>query len=132
VVHNRASDDAMLAVFREERFRGLSADFHSFSGSLEMARELIERGCWIGVSGMVTFNAAENIREIVAAVPLDRLLLETDTPYLAPVPYRGKPNQPAWVVEVACRVAKERGLSLEEVGKRSTDNFLRLFSKAGA
>jgi TatD DNase family protein len=130
VVHNRESDQAMLSMLREERFAPLAADFHSFSGSVEMARELVERGCFLGVSGMVTFKAADNIRQIVAAVPLDRLLLETDTPYLAPVPYRGKPNEPAWVVEVAQRVAEERGLSFGEVASKTTESFLELFSKA--
>jgi TatD DNase family protein len=130
VVHNRDSDSAMLSMFREPAFQGLAADFHSFSGSLEMARELVARGCWLGVSGMVTFRRAENIREILTILPLERLLLETDAPYLAPVPHRGKPNEPAWVVEVAARVAAERGLSPSDLARQTTVNFFTLFSRA--
>lgn len=130
VVHNRNSDEAMLAVLRDPAFSGLAADFHSFAGSLAMAEELIARGFYLGVTGMVTFKRADNIREILSRIPDDRLLVETDTPYLAPEPHRGKPNRPAWVVEVAERVAKERGWSLEETGRRTSENFFRLFPRA--
>lgn len=130
VVHNRDSDEAMLAVLRDPAFGGLTADFHSFAGSLAMAEELIARGFYLGVTGMVTFRRADNIREILSRIPEDRLLVETDTPYLAPEPHRGKPNRPAWVVEVAERVAKERGWSLEETRRRTSENFFRLFPRA--
>lgn len=131
VVHNRDSNEIMLELVREPGFEDLRADFHSFAGGLQMALELIDRGCYLGFSGMVTFPKAANVREVLTRVPIDRLLVETDTPYLAPVPYRGKPNQPAYVVEVARRVAEELGLDFEVLCQASTDNFRRLFRKAG-
>ena len=127
VVHNRDSDDEMLTVVLRDDLAGLRGDFHSFAGSMAMARALIERDFYLGVTGMVTFKKADNIREILAAIPADRLLIETDTPYLAPVPYRGKPNRPAYVVEVAEKVAELGGESLTELGRRTSANFRRLF-----
>ncbi len=127
VVHNRDSDDAMLAAVLRDELAGLRADFHSFAGSMEMARALIERDFYLGVTGMVTFKRADNIRQILAEIPADRLLVETDTPYLAPVPYRGKPNRPAYVVEVAVKVAELGGETFAEVGRRTSENFRRLF-----
>lgn len=132
VVHNRDSNDAMLALVREPAFAALSADFHSFAGGLAMGRELIARGFYLGLSGMITFPRADNVREVIPALPPDRELIETDTPYLAPVPYRGKPNRPAYVVEVARRLAEERGETLEEAAARTRENFFRLFAKCGA
>jgi TatD DNase family protein len=129
IVHNRDSNEAMLAILAEPEFAALKADFHSFAGGLEMARVLLDRGFSIGFSGMVTFKQADNIRELLAFVPKDRQLVETDTPYLAPVPYRGKPNRPAYVVEVARRIAEETGETFEEVCRRTGENFLRLFAK---
>ena len=131
VVHNRESDAEMLATFGEPAFAGLRADFHSFSGGLAMAETLLRHpGVWIGVSGMVTFNRAENVREVLPLVAPDRLLVETDTPYLAPVPYRGKRNEPAYVVEVAHRLAAELGREPAEVAARTTASFFALFAKA--
>ncbi len=127
VVHNRESDAAMLEAVLRDELSELRADFHSFAGSLEMARALIDRGFYLGVTGMVTFKKADNIREILAVIPADRLLVETDTPYLAPVPYRGKPNRPAYVVEVAEKVAELSGESPVEVARRTGQNFERLF-----
>lgn len=132
VVHNRDSDPTMLRILHEPSFRALKADFHSFAGGAEMARELLERGHYLGVTGMVTFKRADNIRELVEMVPEDRLLVETDTPFLAPEPYRGKQNEPAWVVEVATRAASVRNESVEALGRATTENFLRLFKKASS
>jgi TatD DNase family protein len=128
IVHNRESNEEMLQLIREPQFARLRADFHSFSGGVEMARELIERDFYLGFSGMVTFKRADNVREILPMVPEERILVETDTPYLAPTPHRGKPNKPGWVVEVALRVADELGLSPGEFAKRSTKNFGVLFA----
>lgn len=130
VVHNRDSNERMLSVVREERFAELKADFHSFAGGLEMARELVAHDFYLGFTGMVTFNRADNVREVIPAVPPDRLLVETDTPYLAPVPHRGRRNEPAFVVEIAQRVAQETDTSLEELAERTTESFFRLFPKA--
>jgi TatD DNase family protein len=130
VVHNRESNDAVLDLVREPAFAGLTADFHSFAGGLAMARELIGRGFYLGLSGMITFPKATNVREVIPLLPPDRALVETDTPYLAPVPYRGKPNRPAYVVEIAERLAQETGETPAEVARRTGENFFRLFAKA--
>src|SRR4029450_12976286 len=125
VVPNRDSNEEMLAVVREEPFRGLEADFHSFAGGLAMARELIDRGFYLGFTGMITFPKADNVREVIPILPSDRCLVETDTPYLAPVPYRGKPTRPAFVVEIAERLAREAGETFEQVCRRTGENFFR-------
>ena len=130
IVHNRESNEAMLEVVRDPAFEGLRADFHSYSGGVEMAQVLIERDFYFGFSGMVTFKRADNVREILPMVDSERILVETDTPYLAPTPHRGKPNQPAWVVEIALRVAEELGWSADAAAARSTANFERLFRVA--
>lgn len=130
VVHNRESDDEMLAQVADPAFAPLRADFHSFAGSLAMADDLLARGFYFGFSGMLTFKKADNIRELLARVPADRALVETDTPYLAPAPHRGKPNRPAWVRLVAERMAAERGLEEATVLRQTSENFTRLFSRA--
>lgn len=130
VVHNRESNDAMLAVIAEPAFAALQADFHSFAGGLAMARELIGRGFYLGFTGMITFPRADNVREVIPHLPPDRELVETDTPYLAPIPYRGKPNRPGYVVEVCRRLAEERGESYEATARRTSENFFRLFRRA--
>ncbi|HET9765291.1 MAG TPA: TatD family hydrolase [Thermoanaerobaculia bacterium] len=131
VVHNRESEDAMLALLAEPRFAALRADFHSFSGGAAMAKRLLARGnSWLGISGMVTFKKAENVREPLTFTPADRLLVETDTPYLAPVPYRGKPNEPAFVVDVALRLAQELGCEPARVAAQTTANVRDLFGIA--
>jgi TatD DNase family protein len=130
ILHNRESNDAMVEAFEEEEFAGLVADFHSFAGGRQMAERLIPRGAYFGFSGMITFNAAGNVREVIPLVAPERVLVETDTPYLAPVPYRGQPNRPAYVVEVARRLAEETGETLEQVSARTGENFRRLFYKA--
>jgi TatD DNase family protein len=128
VVHNRESEDAMLELLAEPAFASLRADFHSFSGGAEMARRLLARGLsWLGISGMVTFKKADNVREPLSFVPPSRLLVETDTPYLAPVPYRGQPNEPAFVVEVGLRLATELGWEPDRLAAQTTGNFCELF-----
>ncbi len=130
VVHNRDSNEKMLEVTRDPKFANLKADFHSFAGGLEMARELLERGFYLGMSGMITFKRAENVREVLPETPPTRLLVETDTPYLAPIPYRGNPNRPAYVVEILERLADELGQTPKETANLTCENFFRLFSKA--
>jgi len=130
VVHNRDSDDEMLSQVRDPAFAPLAADFHSFAGGEGMARELADRGFYFGFSGMVTFAKAGNVRALLTLVPDDRLLLETDAPYLAPAPHRGQPNRPAWVTLVAERVARERGWTPDETAAITGENFSRLFPKA--
>jgi TatD DNase family protein len=119
----------MLGVVREDAFKDLQADFHSFAGGRAMAEELIGRGFYLGLSGMITFPKADNVREVNPILPPDRCLVETDAPYLAPIPYRGKPNRPAYVVEIARRLAAETGETFEEVCRRTGEGFFRLFGK---
>jgi len=130
VVHNRDSNQEMLELVARPEFASLKADFHSFAGGLEMARDLLARGFYLGMTGMITFPKADNVREVLPETPHDRLLVETDTPYLAPVPHRGKRNQPAFVVEVLERLAQELGLSVAEAVQQTHENFFRLFSRA--
>jgi TatD DNase family protein len=131
VVHNRESNEAMLGTLREPAFAGIAADFHSFAGGLAMALELLRRGCYLGFSGMITFPKADNVREVLGILPAEKALVETDTPYLAPVPYRGQPNRPAYVVEIAHRLAAATGEPPEAVARQTSENFFRLFAKAG-
>jgi len=133
VVHNRDSNDAMLAILEDPAYRGLRVDLHSFAGGLAMARCALklEVECWFGISGMVTFPKADNVREVLPELPRDRLLVETDTPYLAPVPYRGQRNEPAYVVEVAERLASELGLTPSALWELTSANFHRLFRPGG-
>jgi TatD DNase family protein len=130
IVHNRDSNERMLALFAEPEFATLRADFHSFAGGLEMARTLVPRGCAFGMSGMITFARADNVREVLPIVPRQRLLVETDTPYLAPVPHRGKPNEPSFTVEIAERLGRELGLDLSATAALTTENFFGFFPKA--
>lgn len=130
VVHTREARDETLALIREHINPRIGGVLHCFTEDLEMARQAVAHGMYISLSGIVTFRNAEALREVARSVPLDRLLIETDSPYLAPVPHRGKPNEPAWVVEVAECIAAERGISVEEVAMQTTANFYQLFRAA--
>ncbi len=129
VVHNRDSNEEMLGFVRNETFRDLQADFHSFAGGRAMAEELIAHGFYLRLSGMITFPGAANVREVIPILPPDRCLIETDTPYLAPIPYRGKPNQPAYMMEIAERLAQETRETYAQVCRRTGEAFFRLFEK---
>ena len=129
VLHNRESwSDMEPALAR--RFPRLRGVCHSFTEGPNEALRVIELGLVVGISGMVTFNAAHNIREMAAALRVDQVLVETDSPFLAPVPYRGKTNQPAYVVEVGRRLAQELGVEAEELAARSGESFRSLFNLA--
>ena len=130
IIHNRDSSEVMLQLLSQEEFADLRGVFHSFAGGREMAAEILDGGFFIGMSGMITFSGADNVREVLPVSPRNRLLVETDSPYLAPVPHRGKPNQPAYVVEVVKRLAEEMVLSTKEVSALTTTNFFSLFTKA--
>jgi TatD DNase family protein len=127
VVHVREADEACLRVLREEGVPPAGGVIHCFTGDAAAARAYLELGLFISVAGVVTFRTAEAIREAVRIVPRDRLLVETDCPFLAPVPYRGKRNEPAHVVETAKKVAEVWGTTLDEVGRATTANAKRLF-----
>ena len=130
IVHTREAKEDTLALIREHTDPAIGGVLHCFTEDLDMAREDVRHGFFISLSGIVTFRSAGSIRELARMVPLDRLLIETDSPYLAPVPHRGKPNEPQWVVEVAECIAAERGISLDEVAMQTTVNFYRLFRAA--
>ncbi len=130
IVHTREAREDTLAMIREYSDPAIGGVLHCFTEDLDMAREAVRHGFYISLSGIVTFRNAEALREVARRVPLDRLLIETDSPYLAPVPHRGKPNEPAWVVEVARCIAEARGISLDEVAMQTTANFYHLFRAA--
>lgn len=126
IIHNRDSHGDMMDILRREA-KGLTGVFHCFSGSLEMAKELLKMGLYISVAGPVTFKNAAKLPEVVAALPLERLLIETDCPYLTPQPYRGKRNEPAYVRYVAAKLAEIRGVSEAEIAAATRENVRRLF-----
>ena len=130
IVHTRDARTETLQVLREENADSCGGVLHCFTETWEMAEAAIELGFYISLSGIVTFRNADALRDVARRVPLDRLLIETDSPYLAPVPVRGKENQPAFVRHVAAAVAKERGISFEELAAATTENFFRLFRSA--
>jgi TatD DNase family protein len=130
IVHTRDADADTVAILREEfqdgAFRGV---IHCFTAGRDLAQAALEIGFYISISGIITFNKAENLRGVVAEVPLERLLVETDAPYLAPVPKRGKRNEPAFVGYTAAALAELKGISTEQLTVATTENFFRLFSK---
>lgn len=130
IIHTREAREDTLALIREHTDPNIGGVLHCFTEDLDMAREAVRHGFFISLSGIVTFRNAKTVRELARKVPLDRLLIETDSPYLAPVPHRGKPNEPQWVVEVAECIAEERGISVDEVAMQTTANFYRLFRAA--
>jgi TatD DNase family protein len=131
VIHTRAASADTLAILDEQGEDGSAGSaggvFHCFTETAEVARGALDRGFHISFSGILTFKSAADLREVARFVPLDRLLIETDSPYLAPVPYRGKTNTPAYVPYVARQIAELRGMPVEEVGAVTSANFERLF-----
>ncbi|MEI6557839.1 MAG: TatD family hydrolase [Rhodospirillaceae bacterium] len=133
VVHSRDAEAETIGILRDVGGgRGLTGLIHCFSGSRAMAEAALELGFYLSISGIVTFKKAEALRDNIAAVPLDRLLVETDSPYLAPIPHRGKRNEPAFVAHTAAAVARIKGVSVATVTSETTGNFFRLFPKARA
>ena len=132
VIHTRASSADTIAILKDEGEDGSAGSaggvFHCFTETAEVARAALDLGFYISFSGILTFKSAAELREVAAFVPLDRMLIETDSPYLAPVPYRGKTNNPSYVRYVAQQIAQLRGLPIEEVGRATSANFERLFA----
>jgi len=135
VIHCRPSDnsdnawdDCLALIERHWKSSGLGGIFHCFTGPWAYAKRALDMGFMISFAGNVTFPKAQQIRDSALQVPLDRMLIETDSPFLAPVPYRGKRNEPAFVKEVARQIGELRGISVEEVGERTSENFYRFFS----
>lgn len=127
VVHTRASADDTLAMLKEQGAGRVRGVFHCFTETVAVARAALDLGFLISLSGIVTFKNAQTLRDVARMVPADHLLIETDSPYLAPVPYRGKTNSPAYVPYVAAAVAAERGCAVQELGRQTTANFEALF-----
>ncbi len=128
IIHNRESTQDLLELVRSGIMDDVRGILHSFTENASVASELVDRGFYISFSGIVTFRTADMLREAAAALPHDRVLIETDTPYLAPVPHRGKQNEPAFVVNVAEQLAAVWNVSLESVASTTTANFERAFS----
>jgi TatD DNase family protein len=133
VIHARDADEDMAAILREEMGKGaFKALLHCFTASRQLAETGLELGLYVSFSGVLTFKNSANLREIARDVPLDRLLVETDAPFLAPVPYRGKRNEPAYVAATAACLAEVKGISAAEMMDTTGANVLRLFSKIPA
>jgi TatD DNase family protein len=130
VIHNREATADTLRLLAEEGAGEVGGVLHCFTETWEVAQAVLDLGFYISLAGIVTFKNALTVKEVARRVPLDRLLIETDSPYLAPVPYRGKINQPAYVRHVAEEIAGLRGISFEEVAAATTENFFRLFPHA--
>ena len=130
VVHTREADDVMAEILTEEHARGpFKFLMHCYTSGPELAETAAKLGAWFSVSGIATFRAAEDVRAVIRAMPGDRVIVETDCPYLAPVPYRGRRNEPAYVGHVLEKLAEIRGWSPEEADQRTTDAFFNLFDR---
>ncbi len=131
IVHTRDADDDTATMMKEEYEKGAYPGvIHCFTASKNFAKTALSLGFYISLSGIVTFKSAGHLREVAAEMPLDRLLVETDAPYLAPVPQRGKRNEPAFVIHTAAEIARLRGMTSEALAEATTANFFRLFDKA--
>lgn len=130
VVHTREADEVMAAILREEHAKGpFKLLMHCYTSGVELAETAANLGAWFSVSGIATFKAAEDVREVIRRMPEDRIIVETDCPYLAPIPHRGRRNEPAYVGLVLQKLAEIRGWSLEEADRRTTDAFFALFDR---
>jgi len=130
VIHSRDADDDTAAILEEEMQRGaFKAVLHCFTGGADLARRAVAIGLYVSFSGVVTFKKNDALRAIVAEVPMDRILVETDAPFLAPEPFRGKRNEPAYVVHTAAALARVKGVTEAEIAAVTTENFYRLYAK---
>jgi TatD DNase family protein len=127
IIHTRSASEDTLKILREEGAERIGGVMHCFTESLEVARAAMEMGFYISFSGIVTFKSAKDLQETCKQVPIDRMLIETDSPYLAPIPYRGKTNEPAWVANVGEFIANLKGIPLEDVAQRTSNNFYQCF-----
>ena len=130
IIHTREAREDTLSVMGDENARDAGGVMHCFTETWDMARAALDMNFYISFSGIVTFNSASDLREVAKKVPADRLLIETDSPYLAPVPHRGKPNEPKYVPGVAETIAQLRGVSTEELAQTTSNNFFELFKSA--
>ncbi len=131
IIHTRSAAEDTIRIMREESAHEAGGVMHCFTESLAVAEAAMELGFYISFSGIVTFKNARELKEVARAIPLERMLIETDAPYLAPVPYRGRTNEPGFVPHVAEEIARLRGVELAEIEAATTNNFFRLFERAG-
>lgn len=130
VIHSRDADEDMIEILTKETEQGaFPFVLHCFSSGRALAEAGVKLGGYVSLSGILTFKNSQEIRDIAADVPMDRLLVETDAPYLAPTPYRGKRNEPSYVIETAKVLAETKGVQVDEIWQATTDNFFRLFNK---
>jgi TatD DNase family protein len=127
IIHSRDAREDTIRILREEGAEAVGGVLHCFTETWEMARQGMDLGFYVSFSGIVTFKNAASLREVARQIPLDRLLIETDSPYLAPVPFRGKPNEPRLVPHVASCIAEIRGISVAELAAATTSNYFQLF-----
>jgi TatD DNase family protein len=133
IVHTRDAEDDTIAILQEKMKKSpFTGVLHCFTGTDKLAKAGLELGLYVSASGIITFKNSEPLREVFRTVPLDRLLVETDAPYLAPIPHRGKRNEPSFVTHTAAVLAGLKGVSVEDIARITTENFFRLFAKAAA
>jgi TatD DNase family protein len=132
IIHTRDAREDTIALMRAANAGDAGGVMHCFTESWEMAKQALDMGFYISFSGIVTFKSAEALRDVAQRVPLDRLLIETDSPYLAPVPHRGRKNEPRFVGHVAAQIAELRGLPVEALAEITSTNFFALFKGAAA
>ncbi len=131
IVHARDADQDTADIMEEEMGKGAyPALIHCFTAGPELAQRALDMGCYISISGIATFKSAKQLRQTIESIPLERLLIETDAPFLAPVPHRGKRNEPSFVADTAAALAELKGVSTEELARVTSDNFFTLFTKA--
>jgi TatD DNase family protein len=127
IIHTRSSSKDTLRILKEEGAHQIGGVMHCFTETTEVAKAAMDMGFFISFSGIVTFKSAKDLQETCKQVPLDRLLIETDAPYLAPIPYRGKTNEPAWVSKVGEYVAELKNVSIERLAEQTSSNFFQCF-----
>jgi TatD DNase family protein len=127
IVHTRSASEDTIRILKEEGADQIGGVMHCFTESYEVAKAAMDMDFYISFSGIVTFKSAKDLQETCKRIPIERMLIETDSPYLAPIPYRGKLNEPAWVAKVAEFVAKLKGIPLEELGEKTSNNFFQCF-----
>ena len=130
IIHTREAANDVIKILREERAQDVGGVMHCFVDDLKTARDAMSLGFYISISGIVTFKSAQDLRDVAVQIPLDRLLVETDSPWLAPVPHRGKQNEPAYVTHTASYLAELRGISPGTLAEATSENFFRLFTAA--
>lgn len=127
IIHTRSASEDTIKILKEEGAQNIGGVMHCFTESYDVAKAAMEMGFFISFSGIVTFKSAKELQETCKQVPLDRMLIETDSPYLAPIPYRGKTNEPAWVSKVGEFIADLKGVSIEELARQTSSNFYECF-----